>query len=139
MDPFRMFSKDSLPPASTRILVLDPDPWVAETVVELLEFSGMEVTRAENRDDALLLLSSRAFDVMVAHLGFFLARNGELRQRAAARQPSMRIVVMTGSGARLEASARVTVLDKPFSKQQLLDAMEQSVGARPDPCNAAGR
>ncbi len=54
--------------ASKRLLVVDDDEAVRETLVMILEDAGFEVESATNVNDALKLIGSETFDVLVSDL-----------------------------------------------------------------------
>jgi DNA-binding response OmpR family regulator len=54
--------------AKTRLLLVDDDPILRQTISLILEHGGFEVHCAENVNEALKLISSESFDVLVSDL-----------------------------------------------------------------------
>jgi CheY-like chemotaxis protein len=54
--------------AKTRLLLVDDDPILRQTISLILEHGGFEVHCAENVNEALKIISSESFDVLVSDL-----------------------------------------------------------------------
>jgi CheY-like chemotaxis protein len=54
--------------ATPKILLVDDDETIRETLSVLLEHSGFQVVVAANVNDALSLISSQTFDVLLSDL-----------------------------------------------------------------------
>lgn len=50
------------------VLVLDPDPAIRQSLIDVLSLEGHEVDGAADADSALLLLDQRRYDLVVADL-----------------------------------------------------------------------
>src|SRR5262245_54720885 len=119
-----------------RVLVVDDRPDVRLSLLYMLEASGFSVAEAADAREALSLLQRTPVDVVLTDL-LMPATDGvglitAIRQRLT-RPP--RIIAMTGS-ARVDRDATIeeavslgaeTVLIKPFTRDQLVKAIEYPV------------
>jgi CheY-like chemotaxis protein len=116
----------SIPPK--RILIVDDEPQVANTIRLLLEMGGHNIEIAEDAERALAIYEPAKFDLVITDLslpkmnGLDLARS--IRGQAAT-QPIILITAYAESIARdKERLANVNFLmGKPFSIEQLLAAL----------------
>jgi CheY-like chemotaxis protein len=119
------------------ILVVDDEPFVRDTLVEMLGALGHQVTAADAGRAALDALSQASFDLVFTDLsmpemdGWEVAR--EIRRRFGSR---LRVVVVTGHGTEtLETLAERRLVDaviaKPFNFEQVEEVIaEMQVGRR---------
>lgn len=115
----------------TRILVADDDQDVRAALRVALEVEGYEVEAVANGERAMRAHEKRPADVLITDL-FMPERDGfETVKYFRARNPGMRIVVMSGwkraqkadhLAVALQAGADV-ILRKPFTPAELLDKL----------------
>lgn len=117
------------------VLVLDPDPAIRQSLIDVLSLEGHEVDGAADADSALLLLDQRRYDLVVADLRLpdlegprLLAALGE---RFGEDLPSL-IFVTTATfdphyGGFL-ADLRAPVMVKPLKPGRVLDLMGKVLG-----------
>ena len=103
-----------------RILVVDDQPDIAALLRVWLEQDGHSTVLASCAEDALVLLSSNVFQIMLSDITMPGELDGiQLAHRAQATYPKLRILLMSGY-SRATAKSRVDVpwplLVKPFSK-----------------------
>jgi CheY-like chemotaxis protein len=81
-----------------RILVVDDDAGNRETLTELLGLSGHDVTAADSGKEALALVgrADRPFDVALVDLAMPDMDGAELARLLRARDPALRIALVTG-------------------------------------------
>jgi hypothetical protein len=109
---------------SATVLVVEDEPGVRGFVVATLERARYHVLVAGSPAEAVALtegLDDR-IDVLVTDL-IMPGTNGQvLAERLVARRPSMRVVLMSGYGASLEASSEggYRFLAKPFGRDDLI-------------------
>jgi PAS domain S-box-containing protein len=113
--------------SSGTVLVVEDEPVVRGFVVSTLERAGHHVLVAGSPAEALALTEGldERIDVLVSDL-IMPETNGQvLAERLLARRPSMRVVLMSGYGAGLEASADTNYrfLAKPFGRDELMAAV----------------
>ena len=113
--------------SSATVLVVEDEPGVRGFVVSTLKRAGHHVLVAGAAAEAVALTEGLAerIDVLVTDL-IMPETNGQvLAERLLARRPSMRVVLMSGYGANLEASADSSYrfLAKPFGRDDLIAAV----------------
>jgi two-component system, cell cycle sensor histidine kinase and response regulator CckA len=106
---------------------VEDEPGVRGFVVSTLERAGHHVLVAGSAAEAVALTEGLAerIDVLATDL-IMPETNGQvLAERLLARRPSMRVVLMSGYGANLEASADSSYrfLAKPFGRDDLIAAV----------------
>jgi CheY-like chemotaxis protein len=107
-----------------QLLVVDADRDLREMVADLLLDQGFEVVEAETADAAMRVMQGQHPDLVLCHLPILRSDAGRLTRCARALLPPARIVAMSAIGrvaAGHEADASLT---KPFTRAQLLTALE---------------
>jgi CheY-like chemotaxis protein len=130
-----------------RILVIDDDALVRETIRTMLELEGHEVTLAPHAEEGLRHFRQQAFDLLICDL--FTPRRGRTETVSAIRliSPDVPIIAMTGgSRGTPEAHDRdhgpdfhtaplagaAATIAKPFKPLELFALIRQCLeGARP--------
>ncbi|GAB6062822.1 response regulator [Deferrisoma palaeochoriense] len=122
-----------------KILVVDDEEHVRDVVRQMLEQAGHEVREAADGEQALALYRSWPPDAVLTDIlmpnkgGLVLIK--ELRER----DPRLPIVATSGGGRtgklNFLSTARtfkgVVTLKKPFSRRELLDAVNQALAGGP--------
>jgi two-component system response regulator HydG len=115
-----------------RILVVDDDRDLCETLEQTLAEDDFVAVSRTSAEEALALLDSEDFDVVVTDLKMNGTNGLELCQRIVANRPDLPVVVVTGFGS-LEAAVgaiRAGAYDfvtKPFKMQDLTLTLERAV------------
>ena len=112
-------------PSALRVMIVDNEPDLLSGIVETLRLAGHSATGCTTSHEALEALARQRFDVLICDL---LLGNGEdgtaLARQAAALDPAMRIVLMSGNAARrAESGLEWPLLEKPFSVDTLVGAV----------------
>ncbi len=131
-------------PAVARILVIDDDDLLRETVRAMLEGGGHEVILAVHGDDGIRLFQEQPFDLVVCDV--FMPQKDGLQTIREIREisPNTPIISMTGSCSRPSGGAhldpdflRMTrglgatqTLTKPFKAAKLLALVQRCLGPR---------
>src|SRR5690606_37211392 len=116
-----------------RLLFVEDDALVRETVRPALESAGYEVTVAENGVDALRVLES---DEGIELLFSDIVMPGEvsgidLASLVQQRFPHIRIVLASGYSERRIALPHVRTLAKPYDISTLVTALNEATSAMP--------
>src|SRR5512142_3072009 len=120
-----------------RILLVEDDPDMRETVRALLGCAGFNVVLASNGVEALDLLGSgpRFAAILVdLHTPRMTGNDLVARVRRLPRPAEVPIIAMSGKHGP-DVPATQAFLEKPFSPEQLVQALA-SVGARGEAANA---
>lgn len=116
-----------------RILLAEDDESMRAYLARALEKSGYEVIAVGNGADALPLIESDRFDLLLTDIVMPAMDGIELAQHAAQAAPDMRIMFITGFAAvTLKAGKAVPqakVLSKPFHLRDLVLEVERMFGS----------
>ncbi len=118
-------------PGRPRILVVDDDEIVLESVSDVLKGAAYDVTATLSPLEALGLLKEQTHDVLITDLMMDELDGMELIRSARMICPSMLSVVMTGCGSKDAAIAAVKAgaydfLEKPLTPDQLRQTISRA-------------
>jgi CheY-like chemotaxis protein len=117
---------------ATRLLVADDDADMRQSMRLLLQRAGYEVELAADGARALELQRSRPTDVLITDIFMPESDGLETIERFRREFPGVRIIAMSGGGARFRGETFLetagiagahAVLRKPFDKRVLLDTL----------------
>jgi CheY-like chemotaxis protein len=107
------------------VLVVEDDPDVRQTAVELLEANGFTVVEAANGREALeILAGDPTIRVMFTDVMMPGISGTTLAQRALAIRPDLK-VLLTSAFLRDAAAGDLEVLQKPYREEELVARLEQ--------------
>jgi len=140
---FRPTAEDARPPLtatqsalpSRRILLVDDDVAVRQTLAALLRASGQDVIEADSGAAALDWLESTPVDLVLTDLGMPQVTGWEVARAAKARRPDLPVILLTGWGDQAETEASEDagvdrVLTKPVPRSTVLAAIAELAGQR---------
>jgi len=116
-------------------LVIDDVLGVRESIRIALNAAGYATTVAENGQQALDILSSGSFDVVVTDIWMPGLDGISLIKRLRSEQPALRVFAMTGGGPRMTIETATSlaeiwgaemVLVKPFDEALLIAAIDRA-------------
>lgn len=112
-----------------RLLIIDDEVQLLESLKELLSACNHEVTVAASALEGVRRAESEEFDLVLTDLGMPEMNGCQVAERIKACQPSTPVGVMTGWGseeppAELKAHGIDFVLRKPFDIQEVLDYLK---------------
>jgi signal transduction histidine kinase len=113
-----------------RVLLVEDDPLVRETVRTGLEASGFELHAAGSADEALRLLATgEPIEVVFTDVVMPGALSGvDLARRIARDFPRVRVVIATGYSDRSVNLPGVKALAKPYDLRQAVAALNEALG-----------
>jgi hypothetical protein len=127
--------------ATARILVVDDNEALLSTASLVLSQAGYHVMQATDGAKALRLAAVESFDLIITDIIMPDREGIETIRELRLKFPSIKIIAMSGGGrgsatgylaiARFQGAA--LTLSKPFSRQELLDAVTSVLGADPAP------
>ena len=108
-----------------KVLIVDDEKSIRNTVSEFLRMDGYEVRTAEDADAAMALLSEQPFDVVITDIVLPRVSGVTLLQRIKARASDIQVIMMTGEPTVDTAVEAVRAgasdyLSKPVGKRELL-------------------
>ena len=116
-----------------RILLAEDDSSLRGFLTRALERAGHQVIDCENGDDAIDALEHGPYDLLLTDIVMPGADGIEVARVAAARQPGLRIMFITGFAAvaltAAQASPEAKVLSKPVHLRDLVNEVERMVAA----------
>lgn len=121
--------------AATRILLVEDDSGIRESVAEVLELEGYQVSAVSNGSDALEWLAREVPpDVLLVDLVMPVMSGGELlaRMKADPRLAEVPAILMTGAMPSPQCAIPTAdaTLSKPFELDALLDVVGRLSRAR---------
>jgi DNA-binding NtrC family response regulator len=119
-----------------QILVVDDEINICRSVEKILSKIGLRVRTAVNGQDALRLLESEPFDVVLTDLKMSRLGGMEVLRRAKELNPQMPVIVMTGyasvsSAVEVMKLGAVDYLPKPFTPDEIRAVVRQALEVRP--------
>lgn len=116
---------------SFHILLVDDELAVCDSVKQLLQFDGHEVSVAESGEAALAQLNQRKFDLVITDYFMPGMRGDELVTRIRQLFPNQRIIVASAFVDESKFARSTNHVDafllKPFSMKELRDAVDRAV------------
>ncbi|WP_260484463.1 hybrid sensor histidine kinase/response regulator [Sphingomicrobium flavum] len=116
--------------AGRRVLVVDDEAELADTLRRMLERDGMDVTVAIGGEAAIETLEQQAFDLILSDLRMPGVDGPGLYQWVSEHRPAMknRFAIITGdilgpAATRFLGQVEIPVLEKPFSRAGLRELM----------------
>lgn len=113
---------------SVRVMIVDDEPELAESIAEMLQLLGYDVTIAKDEQDALDGARAQAFDIAFVDSRMPNMHGADLFFEIKRLMPQARVVMMTGFkepilDKALQAGAEGPLL-KPFSIKEMLSMIE---------------
>ena len=108
-----------------RILLVDDEPSVRETLGMMLELDGHTVKEANDGAEALALFTKGQFDLVATDFEMPVMKGNELAVRIKKLAPKQPILMITGCGKELGDSANPVdgILNKPITMDNLRGAI----------------
>ncbi|MBI4246414.1 MAG: response regulator [Candidatus Rokubacteria bacterium] len=118
-----------------KILIVDDAGEVVVLCVNMLQSLGYTVRGASRGDQALELIRQEPFDLVIVDYKMPEMNGFEVFEQARALRPDMKFMLLTGHGTSdvVEDATDMgfdAILLKPFTREQLRGAVEQSFGGR---------
>src|SRR5580700_280175 len=118
-----------------RILIVDDDRAMCEMLEGALKRRGFDTASRTSADDALTLLATEDFDVIVTDLNMQGTSGLELCQQVVANRPDVPVVVVTAFGSLETAVGAIRAgaydfVTKPFEMEDIALTLERAVQHR---------
>ena len=116
------------PGSQLRILVVDDERLVRESVNMLLSFDGHHVDMANDGEAALGKLASEKFDVVITDFEMPRMKGDQLAVAIKARWPELPVILLSAYGEIFKAEGKqLPGVDLILSKPFLLETLRQSL------------
>jgi CheY-like chemotaxis protein len=117
------------PIAPKRILVVEDEPLVAQTIKMALAVDGHSVEVAKNAEEALVLFNPEAHDLVITDFSMGKMDGLELARVVKERCPGKPVILLTAYAEKAGGMGAVSNIDvlisKPFSVPELLQALRK--------------
>lgn len=122
-----------MPPAKATILLVDDEDLVRNVARRLLELGGYRVLEAATAVEALEVVRTHegAIELLVTDIQMAGLSGIELALRVEQERPGIRIILITGYAGMLERQPDHPILEKPFTKNDLLFKVDEILGGKP--------
>ena len=123
----------------SRVLIVDDDESLRETIADLLELAGFHPIKASNAAEALVILQQdHSVDALITDLAMPGADGVDLIRQAHEIRPELPALLLTGYAELTSAAARVGsssfhILRKPVESQRLIKKLEALVTGPANP------
>jgi two-component system cell cycle response regulator CtrA len=115
-----------------RVLLIEDDVWIAQSITEALEAEGFHVDETDRGEDGLELSDLYEYQVMILDLGLPDMRGDEVLQNLRQKNTSMPVLILSGDA---EVESRLSCLHKgaddyllkPFNMQELTARLQALV------------
>lgn len=121
---------------SAKVLIVDDDPYVRESLRDILEFSGYATVEAGDGKTALDLLTPPSVDLMLLDLELPRVSGMDVLRQVVAEYPGLPVIIISGKGTIRTAVEATKIgaydfLEKPVDAQRTLltvrNALEKAV------------
>lgn len=114
-----------------RIVVVDDDALMRETLRDILEDAGFQIMTAGRVGEALEVVGAHAFDLMLVDLHLPDGSGTALALEARHKSPGLRVILMTGEAdlPKEQVSSVDAYLIKPVEPPALLALLKKTLAA----------
>jgi CheY-like chemotaxis protein len=124
-----------------RILIADDDPEIRASLDKLLRMVGHEVQLAKDGHEAVRILETETFDLMITDIVMPRQDGLECLMHTRKKYPDLPLVAISGGGKdrtenylkMAKAFGAAEIFMKPFSPKALLAKVDELVGQAPQP------
>jgi two-component system, OmpR family, response regulator len=115
-----------------RVLLVDDEEDLSLVLAERLEMKGFVSRGVVSADEALKLIDSDEFDVMIIDIKMPGISGLDLMHRVKQKRPATQVILFTGHGSEKEGAAAINdgaydYLIKPIKIEDLIDKINKAV------------
>jgi len=115
-----------------RILIVDDAPPILMLLSKMLTGEGYEVEEAKNGAEAVKLLQTKPFDLMISDINMRPVNGVELLQKTRKAYPKMGVIMLTAYESMFTAdqakeNGAFAYIVKPFKSAKLLETIQQGL------------
>ncbi len=114
-----------VPQPGLRVLVIDDEPMVRETIVELLGLMGHSVRAAGSAAEARVIAEDA--ELVIIDAGLTDADGVDLAEELLAKKPDLPIIIISGRDADSASDPGFVWLEKPFDEAKLRHAIAEAI------------
>ena len=112
-----------------RILAVDDEPFVCESVKMMLMFDGHQVETAGSGHEALEKFDAARFDLVLTDYAMPGMKGDQLAKAIKKQSPQMPVILLTAFPPEIQPPCFNLVLTKPFSFDDLRNALAEVDGS----------
>jgi CheY-like chemotaxis protein len=113
---------------ASRILIVDDDPFVLESILWVLKPAGYDVVKAGSPEEALAFLNEGRFGLVLLDYSMPKMRGDELAAVIKERSPGLPIIMLTAYAEMMECSLTpITGIEQVLCKPFLAGDLRQAV------------
>jgi len=120
-----------VPQRGLRILVVEDEPMVRETVVELLDLLGHSIRAAGSAAEARAIAEDA--ELVITDAGLPDADGRDLAEEFLARKPDLPVIIVSGRDADPASDPGFVWLEKPFDEAKLRHAIAEAISEARSP------
>jgi two-component system cell cycle response regulator CpdR len=129
------FDVPATTPGVWRVLLVDDDPLVSDSIRRMLEFDQRYVQTAGSAAEALAICDREKFDVVILDYLMPVTKGDALALALKGRYPTLPIIMITADAEKLYASASPPdavdlLIGKPFQLAELREALVKVLAKR---------
>ncbi len=126
-------TNDRMPSGNERILFVDDDQGIANIAKQLLSRSGYAVTLAYNGEEAWVELQANAnnYDLLITDESMPYMTGTDLIRKLRKLPTALPVILISGGGADRSSDGVDCYLQKPYTQQELAEAVRQVIDAEP--------
>jgi DNA-binding response OmpR family regulator len=120
---------------NSRIMVLDDEPQIRQSLLKLLRAEGYEVVLAANGQEALERFDRENIDLLLLDLNLPLKSGWDVFERVTALNPLLPIIIITGRDKQRDLAAAAGVgalMEKPLDVTLLLRTITELLAEPPE-------
>lgn len=118
----------------TKILVVDDDTSVRESIARALAYEGYQPVTAANGDEALGIAASTRIDLVLLDLNMPVKNGWDTFKQLTAANPGLPVIIVTARPNQLFtalASGTTALVEKPLDFFQLLETIKKALAGMP--------
>ena len=118
-----------------RVLIIDDDASVRESIQKVLKGAGYEVTTAADGEDVVTRFVPEPIDLVLLDLNLPFRSGWDVFERLTAQHPTMPLIIITGMPNQYRTALAAGVgalMEKPIDVPALLRTMEELLAEPPE-------
>lgn len=117
-----------------KVLIVDDEEFIRDLVCDFLEFKNIECDKAENRDDALELISKHNYDLILLDRNLKNFKSENMIKKIKKINNKIPIIMLTGENEFYESPFKepgiCEVISKPFQYDGFMNKISSYLGLK---------
>jgi DNA-binding response OmpR family regulator len=106
-----------------KILLIDDEEEVLNTVARILETVGHNVVRARNGKEGIIRFDEHSFDLVITDLFMPVANGDQVARHVCTSEKKVPVIGITGTPKDIDRTYFDMVLEKPFMFEELVESI----------------